>query len=149
MERYQGIVPLDGNSLANAAHNYFRQSEQIPTALKLAAGPLIGRGREAKENWRAGAIMIQHLPREGGSSPMQMSSGDAPEGSEEKIVENDCSIRLRIMSCSIRPFRRNGCCTACFMKMASPFIPPWNSPAIVPARASVSKRSRNNFPKMT
>jgi molecular chaperone Hsp33 len=97
MERYQGIVPLEGNSLANAAHNYFRQSEQIPTALKLAAGPLIGRGREAKENWRAGAIMIQHLPREGGSSPMQLSSGDAPEGSKEEIVENDDWVKARLL----------------------------------------------------
>jgi molecular chaperone Hsp33 len=97
MERYQGIVPLEGHSLANAAHNYFRQSEQIPTSLQLAAGQLIGRGREAKENWRAGAIMIQHLPREGGSSPMQLSSGDAPDGAEEQIVENDDWVKARFL----------------------------------------------------
>jgi molecular chaperone Hsp33 len=97
MERYQGIVPLDGSSLAKAAHNYFRQSEQIPTALKLAAGPLIGRGREAKESWRAGGIMIQHLPREGGSSPMQLSSGDTPDGSQEHVVENDDWVKARLL----------------------------------------------------
>jgi molecular chaperone Hsp33 len=97
MERYQGIVPLEGHSLANAAHNYFRQSEQIPTALKLAAGPLIGRGRDAKENWRAGAIMIQHLPREGGSSPMRLSSGDTAASSEEKIVEDDDWVKARLL----------------------------------------------------
>src|SRR5262249_49739068 len=34
-ERYQGIVALDGGGLAGAAHDYFRQSEQIPTWLKL------------------------------------------------------------------------------------------------------------------
>jgi molecular chaperone Hsp33 len=97
MERYQGIVALDGSSLANAAHNYFRQSEQIPTSLKLAAGPLVGRGREARENWRAGGIMIQHLPREGGSSPMQMSSGDAPQGSEERVVESGDWVKARLL----------------------------------------------------
>jgi molecular chaperone Hsp33 len=97
MERYQGIVPLDGSSLANAAHNYFRQSEQIPTSLRLAAGPLMGRGRDAMENWRAGAIMIQHLPREGGSSPMPLSSGDAPAGLEQKVVENDDWVKARLL----------------------------------------------------
>src|SRR3954452_21735367 len=56
MERYQGIVPLDGASLTEAAHTYFTQSEQIPTRLRLAAGPLMGRGR-TQESWRAGAIM--------------------------------------------------------------------------------------------
>lgn len=64
MERYQGIVPLDGTDLTAAAHAYFEQSEQIPTRLKLAAGPLLARG--GRESWRAGAIMVQHLPREGG-----------------------------------------------------------------------------------
>ncbi len=79
MERYQGIVPLDGSDLTVAAHTYFTQSEQIPTRLRLAAGPLLTRGGGA-ETWRSGAIMVQHLPREGGSSPLPVSSGDAPDG---------------------------------------------------------------------
>jgi molecular chaperone Hsp33 len=48
MERYQGIVPLEGASLTEAAHTYFAHSEQIPTRLKLSAGPLIGRGARAR-----------------------------------------------------------------------------------------------------
>jgi molecular chaperone Hsp33 len=66
-ERYQGIVPLDGGALADAAHVYFRQSEQIPTRLHLGAGELAVPpfGGEA-QSWRAGGIMIQHLPGEGG-----------------------------------------------------------------------------------
>src|SRR5690606_14026641 len=76
MERYQGIVALDGGGLEGAAHEYFQQSEQIPTRLRLTAGPLLGRGAERPETWRAGAIMVQHLPREGGASPMSVSSGD-------------------------------------------------------------------------
>lgn len=54
MDRYQGIVAFDGSSLEEAAHDYFRQSEQIPTRLRLAAGPLVGRGASRAESWRAG-----------------------------------------------------------------------------------------------
>ena len=81
MERYQGIVPLHGEDLTAAAHGYFEKSEQIPTRIRLAAGPLLQRGSKA-ESWRAGAIMVQHLPREGGASPLPTHSGDAPEGME-------------------------------------------------------------------
>jgi len=97
MERYQGIVPLARTTLAEAAHAYFVQSEQIPTRLRVAAGPLIGRGRDAQANWRAGAIMVQHLPRQGGPSPMRLSSGDAPEGSEEPVAENDDWVKARAL----------------------------------------------------
>jgi len=97
MERYQGIVPLAKTSLAEAAHSYFKQSEQIPTRLRVAAGPLMGRGRAAQENWRAGAIMVQHLPRQGGPSPMRLSSGDAPEGSEEPLNEHDDWVKARAL----------------------------------------------------
>ena len=88
MDRYQGIVSLAGGNLAAAAHDYFLQSEQIPTALKLASGPLIGRAGAAS-TWRAGAIMIQHLPDDGGTSPMAVQSGDLPEGTEEIVIEED------------------------------------------------------------
>jgi len=96
MERYQGIVPLEGNSLAEAALTYFAQSEQIPTRLRLAAGPVLGRGQRA-EAWRAGAIMVQHLPRDGGASPLPFSSGDVPEGAEAHLPENDDWVRARLL----------------------------------------------------
>jgi molecular chaperone Hsp33 len=95
MERYQGIVPLGGVTLADAAHSYFKQSEQIPTRLKLAAGPLMKRG-DAASHWMAGAIMIQHLPRTGGSSPIPFSSGDAPEGMEQ-VQESDDWVKARLL----------------------------------------------------
>ncbi|MBL8905597.1 MAG: Hsp33 family molecular chaperone [Rhizobiales bacterium] len=97
MERYQGIVPLARTTLAEAAHAYFAQSEQIPTRLRVAAGPLMGRGRDARANWRAGAIMVQHLPRQGGPSPMRLSSGDAPQGSEEVVTEHDDWVKARAL----------------------------------------------------
>ena len=56
-ERYQGIVALEGQSLADCAHNYFRESEQIETAIVLACGKALTDGR-----WRGGAIMLQRLP---------------------------------------------------------------------------------------
>ena len=88
MERYQGIVPLEGSDLTSAAHAYFEKSEQIPTTLCMAAGPLLERGAKA-ESWRAGAIMVQHLPREGGASPLPSHSGDAPQGAEDVAPQED------------------------------------------------------------
>ena len=53
-ELYQGVVQLDGATLADCAHAYFRQSDQIDTALKLAVARRGG-------GWRAGAIAVQRL----------------------------------------------------------------------------------------
>lgn len=96
MERYQGIVPLGLTSLAQAAHTYFQQSEQIPTRLRLAAGPLSIKG-DKSAHWRAGAILVQHLPREGGMSAIPLSSGDAPEGAEDAVNENDDWVKARLI----------------------------------------------------
>lgn len=57
-ERYQGIVPLAGAHLAEAAAAYFESSEQIPTAVRLAV-----RFDGLKQQWLAGGLLIQHLPR--------------------------------------------------------------------------------------
>jgi molecular chaperone Hsp33 len=55
-ERYQGIVPLEGASLAEAAESYFAQSEQIPSLVR------IGIGRDSDGQVVAGGLMLQHLP---------------------------------------------------------------------------------------
>ena len=55
-ERYQGIVPLEGGSLAEAAESYFSQSEQLPSLVRLASG------RTPEGRHVAGGILIQHLP---------------------------------------------------------------------------------------
>jgi len=96
MERYQGIVPLGQNTLAEAAHTYFQQSEQIPTRLRVAAGPLLARGEKAK-HWRAGAILVQHLPNEGGVSPIIERMGDAPEGMTPEVDEDDTWVKARLL----------------------------------------------------
>ncbi|MFN4141859.1 Hsp33 family molecular chaperone [Aestuariivirga sp.] len=96
MERYQGIVPLDGGDLTAAAHSYFEKSEQIPTRIRMAAGPLLQRGSRA-ESWRAGAVMVQHLPREGGASPLPTHSGDNPEGADASPREHDDWVKARLL----------------------------------------------------
>ena len=56
-ERYQGIVPLEGTSLADAAEGYFTNSEQLPTLVKLAVDG------DAATGWRGGGLLVQHLAR--------------------------------------------------------------------------------------
>ena len=55
-ERYQGIVPLEGSSIGDAAEHYFEQSEQIPSLIKLAAR------HDAEAGCLAGGLLLQHLP---------------------------------------------------------------------------------------
>ncbi|RYE00901.1 MAG: Hsp33 family molecular chaperone HslO [Sphingomonadales bacterium] len=55
-ERYQGIVPLDGDTIGEAAQSYFLQSEQIPSLVRIGAR----RGKDGK--WIAGGLFLQHLP---------------------------------------------------------------------------------------
>ncbi|MCB1650434.1 MAG: Hsp33 family molecular chaperone HslO [Alphaproteobacteria bacterium] len=59
MERYQGIVELRGASLTDCVQHYFNQSEQIATGIKMAVG-------KREEKWRAGGIMLQKMPEDGG-----------------------------------------------------------------------------------
>lgn len=66
MDRYQGIVPLEGDTLAEAALGYFQRSEQIGTRLKLAAAPMMLAG--GRSEWRAGGIMVQQAAEEGGEA---------------------------------------------------------------------------------
>jgi molecular chaperone Hsp33 len=65
---YQGIVAIDHEPLVTAAHTYFRQSEQLPTFIRLAVARHYGpaSGGESGWRWRAGGLLIQQLPREGG-----------------------------------------------------------------------------------
>lgn len=58
-ERYQGIVAIEGDDLAHSVQHYFEQSEQIKTAVRVSAA-------KTDTGWRAGAMMLQKLPDEGG-----------------------------------------------------------------------------------
>ncbi len=74
--RYQGVVALDGGSLAEAAHQYFRQSEQIPSFVRLAVAENV---TPAGRFWRAGGLLLQYLPS-GGAARRDLPPGDAPAG---------------------------------------------------------------------
>mgnify|MGYP001412605885 CR=1 FL=1 len=71
MDRYQGIVALSGGTLTESALTYFRQSEQLPTFLRLAVARHYGGlpdGSGQGWRWRAGGLLIQHLTEQGGSA---------------------------------------------------------------------------------
>jgi molecular chaperone Hsp33 len=58
MERYQGVTPIEGETLALCAESYFAQSEQVPTRVRLAVGQVdVGEG----PHWRAGGLLIQNV----------------------------------------------------------------------------------------
>jgi molecular chaperone Hsp33 len=58
MERYQGVTPVEGETLALCAEQYFSQSEQTPTRVRLAVGQAdVGQG----PHWRAGGMLIQYV----------------------------------------------------------------------------------------
>jgi len=88
MNRYQGLVALDGGGLEDAAHEYFRSSEQIPTRVRLAVGEQLSAG--SRHRWRAGGILLQFLPK----APERMriadlDAGDVPEGTPAHAVAED------------------------------------------------------------
>lgn len=91
--RYQGVVPLEGESLEEVAHTYFRQSEQIPTRVRLAVAEMQSRsGGVMRHSWRAGGLIVQFLPL----APERMRQpdlpgGDAPEGAEADASDEDDS----------------------------------------------------------
>lgn len=103
MERYQGIVALEGESLEEVAHTYFMQSEQIPTQVRLAVAELSQKG-DPVSHWRAGGILIQHLP-DHGMAVMPDLPGDGdfenPETADPDFVEPDSWTRARTLLATI------------------------------------------------
>jgi molecular chaperone Hsp33 len=75
-DRYQGVVPLEGGTVAECAHAYFRQSEQLRTGIKIA----VAAPDEANEKWRAGGLMVQRLP---GSMTLDGFASTDPEEIED------------------------------------------------------------------
>ena len=71
---YQGITPIAGGSLSACAEAYFAQSEQLPTRFALSFGKSTERGEA--EHWRAGGIMVQHMPK---ASPFASDEGGSGE----------------------------------------------------------------------
>ncbi len=82
---YQGITPLTEGSLAKCAEAYFAQSEQLPTRFELSFGKSSEPG--SPEHWRAGGIMLQHMPK---ASPFAASGeGDGAILTAEDLVQGE------------------------------------------------------------
>jgi len=101
MDRYQGIVALNGERLDTAALTYFRQSEQLPTFLRLSVARHYVAGENGEPGtwrWRAGGLMIQHLTSEGGrtASPDRQRDDDARDGEDD-----DAWQRARLLAATV------------------------------------------------
>jgi molecular chaperone Hsp33 len=88
-DRYQGIVALEGQSLGAAALTYFRQSEQLPSYVRLAVARQRVQGGDGW-HWRAGGLLIQH-------PTAQVEDNDDPSAPPEQ--EN--WQRARILAASV------------------------------------------------
>jgi len=75
MVPYQGITPIAGSSLSDCAQTYFAQSEQLPTRFALSFGRSTVPGEGAR--WRAGGVMLQHMPK---ASPFVSAEAGSGEG---------------------------------------------------------------------
>jgi molecular chaperone Hsp33 len=67
-DRYQGVTPIEGETLALAAERYFDQSEQVPTRVRLAVGQLQTEGGFV---WRAGGMLLQNIAEDDARGPTQ------------------------------------------------------------------------------
>ncbi len=85
--RYQGIVALNGNTLEDAVHEYFQQSEQIPTRIRVAVAEILSREETgaARSAWRGGGVMVQFLPE----SEDRIRVRDLPGGDDPTAQETD------------------------------------------------------------
>jgi molecular chaperone Hsp33 len=99
-QRYQGIVELDGATLQEAAHTYFRQSEQIPTEIRIEVAKMIRPGKG--EHWRAGGLIAQFLPE----APERLRMGDLPGGDGASDVAeqvDDAWREVQALTATIEP----------------------------------------------
>ena len=74
MTPYQGIAPLSPESLSKSAEGYFAQSEQLPTRFELSFGK--STTADTDEHWRAGGVMLQHMPKASPFAAQAEGTGD-------------------------------------------------------------------------
>ena len=98
--RYQGVTPLEGQGLEAAAHQYFRQSEQIPTFVRLAVAQHV---TPRCTHWRAGGLLIQFLPSSPGRRRQaDLAPGDAPPGAVlHEVEEDDAWVEARMLAATV------------------------------------------------
>ncbi|PZX41948.1 molecular chaperone Hsp33 [Roseinatronobacter thiooxidans] len=99
MTPYQGITPIAGTSLSDCAEAYFDQSEQLPTRFELSFGRTILPGQP--EKWRAGGVMLQHMPQASGTSP-RAAEGIAEDWSRANLLL-DTVEELELVGPNVQP----------------------------------------------
>lgn len=100
-ERYQGIVDLDGASLADCLHHYFRQSEQIDAAIKVAVSRIpdaAGAAAGQPGPWRIGALMVQRLPK-----PHELHSDEHDEAWREAVILMGSATNRELLDDALHP----------------------------------------------
>ena len=90
-DRYQGIVELEGATLADCVHAYFRNSEQLDSAIRVAVDET--EDDAGGRSWRAGAIMLQRLPE---GDPGMMARG--AEYERDEVSEEDWRRAVTLMA---------------------------------------------------
>ncbi|WP_375408466.1 Hsp33 family molecular chaperone [uncultured Methylobacterium sp.] len=101
--RYQGVVALEGQSFEEAAHQYFRQSEQIPTQVRLAVAESF---EDGVSTYRAGGLLVQFLPQSLDRARLaDLPPGDLPEGhihfDAAGVPEDDAWVEARSLVATI------------------------------------------------
>ena len=89
MVPYQGFTPIAGKSLSDCAQTYFAQSEQLPTRFQLTFGKSQTPGQTP--HWRAGGVMLQHMPPVGGSVAAEAGSGEGGLLDHTDILSGEAS----------------------------------------------------------
>ena len=87
MVPYQGFTPIAGGSLSSCAETYFAQSEQLPTRFAVTFGKSLEPGRG--ERWRAGGVMLQHMPQVGMGVAAEAGSGEGGLLTHADILSGD------------------------------------------------------------
>jgi molecular chaperone Hsp33 len=104
-KRYQGIVDIEGATLAEVLQHYFRQSEQLPTGIHLAAEPVAADGASsngggATPGWRAGGLLLQRLPED---RPGTRSAAEHEEDWRRALILMSSCTRSELISPRIAP----------------------------------------------
>jgi molecular chaperone Hsp33 len=87
MVPYQGFTPISGRSLSDCAQTYFAQSEQLPTRFAVTFGKSQTPGQPPR--WRAGGVMLQHMPQVGGAIAAEFGTGEGGLLSHVDILAGD------------------------------------------------------------
>ena len=102
-QRYQGIVELEGATLADCAHAYLRQSVQLDAAIKVAVGRVTA--ADGTAGWRAGALMVQRMAEKGAQRPSGEADPDRDDAWRRAVVLMGSSTSAELLDPDLHPHR--------------------------------------------